>query len=142
MYIFPVPGDGGSQFVAQLNKTESVHFYCSKKSSTWFSLWLNIELMVPLVLDCFVDNMRWDNKLDVLSTLFIFFFNCYCSGITQILLSIPSFIISRIALFIATCLVIYVELFKFITILVSVAHNERFLEVKWEDFVITTIYCF
>lgn len=52
-----VPGDGGSQFEARINKPAVVHVWCSKKSD-WFSLWLNVEQLAPYVADCFVDNMR------------------------------------------------------------------------------------
>ncbi|CAG0887974.1 unnamed protein product [Cyprideis torosa] len=59
-----IPGDGGSQLEAKLNKPAVVHYLCDKTTKTYFSLWLNLELMVPLVLDCWVDNMRlvYDNK--------------------------------------------------------------------------------
>ena len=58
-----VPGDGGSQIEAKLNKTEVVHYICEKKTTDFFDLWLNLELLVPLILDCWVDNMRlvYDN---------------------------------------------------------------------------------
>jgi len=56
--IILVPGDGGSQVEAKLvNKTDTVNFFCYKNSD-WFSLWLNLEQMVPKVVDCWVDNMR------------------------------------------------------------------------------------
>lgn len=59
-----VPGDGGSQFQAKLNKPSSVARYCVKQTDYYFDLWLNLELLVPYVIDCFVDNMRlvYDNK--------------------------------------------------------------------------------
>lgn len=53
-----VPGDGGSQLQAKLNKPETVHYYCNKKTDYYFDLWLNLELLVPYVLDCWIDNMR------------------------------------------------------------------------------------
>lgn len=53
-----VPGDGGSQFEAMLDKPTAVHVWCAKQAKTWFPLWLNMELMAPFVLDCLVDNMR------------------------------------------------------------------------------------
>lgn len=59
-----VPGDGGSQLEAKLNKTETVHYFCERRTNDYFDLWVNLELMVPYVLDCWVDNMRllYDNK--------------------------------------------------------------------------------
>lgn len=53
--VILVPGDGGCQFEARLNKTDSPHWYCSKQSD-WFTLWLStLELEV---VDCLVDNMK------------------------------------------------------------------------------------
>eukprot|EP00094_Tigriopus_californicus_P006482 TCALIF_06242-PA protein Name:"Similar to PLA2G15 Group XV phospholipase A2 (Homo sapiens)" AED:0.10 eAED:0.10 QI:0/0/0/0.8/1/1/5/0/408 len=52
-----IPGDGGSQIEARLNKTSSPHYMCAKKSD-WFDLWLNIELMMPSAISCWADNMR------------------------------------------------------------------------------------
>jgi lysophospholipase-3 len=49
-----VPGDGGSQVEAKINKTSVVHYICEKISSDYFNLWLNMELLVPVVIDCFV----------------------------------------------------------------------------------------
>lgn len=53
-----IPGDGGSQLWARLNRsTPPPHFFC-RRHSDWFELWLDIGLLVPEVIDCFVDNMR------------------------------------------------------------------------------------
>ncbi|KAL0274121.1 UNVERIFIED_CONTAM: hypothetical protein PYX00_006620 [Menopon gallinae] len=52
-----VPGDGGSQLEAKLNKSTVVHYICQKKTKDFFNIWLNIELLVPLVIDCWIDNM-------------------------------------------------------------------------------------
>ena len=53
-----IPGDGGSQIWARLNRTlPPPHFFCARHSN-WFELWLDIRLLVPEVIDCFVDNMR------------------------------------------------------------------------------------
>ena len=56
--LFSVPGDGGSQFKAKLNKTHTVASYCIKKTNYYYDLWLNLEQLVPFLIDCFVDNMR------------------------------------------------------------------------------------
>ncbi|XP_047497835.1 phospholipase A2 group XV-like [Penaeus chinensis] len=59
-----IPGDGGSQIEAKLDKPEVIHYICSKKTEGWFDLWLNMELLVPYVIDCWVDNMKlvYDNE--------------------------------------------------------------------------------
>jgi len=58
-----VPGDGGNQVDAKLNKTEVVHYICEKTTNDFFNIWLNMELLVPIVIDCWVDNLRlvYDN---------------------------------------------------------------------------------
>lgn len=53
-----VPGDGGSQLKAKLNKPTTVASYCIKKTDYYYDLWLNLEQLVPFLIDCFVDNMR------------------------------------------------------------------------------------
>ncbi|CAD6998418.1 group XV phospholipase A2 [Ceratitis capitata] len=56
-----VPGDGGSQLEAKLNKPDAP-IYCFKKSD-WFSLWLNLELLVIPPVYCWVENVKlyYDN---------------------------------------------------------------------------------
>ncbi|XP_063236646.1 phospholipase A2 group XV-like [Bacillus rossius redtenbacheri] len=58
-----VPGDGGSQVEARLNKTSVVHYVCEKTTDDFFNIWLNMELLVPLIIDCWIDNMKlvYDN---------------------------------------------------------------------------------
>lgn len=56
--VILVPGDGGTQFEAKLNKTVVPHYACDKKTDDYFSLWLNLEELAPLVIDCFTDNMK------------------------------------------------------------------------------------
>lgn len=62
--VILVPGDGGAQLEAKLNKTNVVHYICQKTSKDYFNIWLNMELLVPLVIDCWIDNIRliYDNK--------------------------------------------------------------------------------
>lgn len=52
-----VPGDGGSQLEARLNKTQRVHYVCDLVSD-WFDIWLNLHLLTPVFIDCVYDNMR------------------------------------------------------------------------------------
>lgn len=59
--IFPVilvPGDGGCQFEAKLDKPNVRHIFCTHKTENWYSLWLNLELLGPYILDCFIDNIK------------------------------------------------------------------------------------
>lgn len=58
--MLTVPGDGGTQFLAKITgKPELVHYWCSNTTEDYFSLWLDLELLVPYVLDCTVDNLRY-----------------------------------------------------------------------------------
>ncbi|XP_017889176.1 group XV phospholipase A2-like [Ceratina calcarata] len=61
--VILIPGDGGSQVEAKLNKTSVVHYLCEKISTEYFNIWLNLELLVPVVIDCWIDNMKlnYDN---------------------------------------------------------------------------------
>lgn len=61
--VILVPGDGGSQLEAKLNKTSVVHYLCEKISKDFFNVWLNIELLVPVIIDCWIDNVKltYDN---------------------------------------------------------------------------------
>ncbi|XP_061189845.1 phospholipase A2 group XV-like isoform X1 [Saccostrea echinata] len=56
--VILVPGDGGTQFEAKLNKTTAPHSLCELKTNDYFSLWLNLEELAPIVIDCFTDNMK------------------------------------------------------------------------------------
>lgn len=62
-YFSTVPGDGGSQVDAKLNKPSTVHYICDKTTKDWFNLWLNLELLAPLIIDCWTDNakLHYDN---------------------------------------------------------------------------------
>lgn len=53
--IILLPGDGGSRLQAKLNRQDVLHKYCERKSSDWFDLWLNLSLLVPFALECWVD---------------------------------------------------------------------------------------
>ncbi|CAM1298514.1 PLA2G15 (predicted) [Pycnogonum litorale] len=53
-----VPGFGGSRLIAKLDKTKSPHVWCEKKTSSYYTLWLNVEELLPLSILCFVDNMK------------------------------------------------------------------------------------
>lgn len=52
-----IPGIGGSQLEARLDKTEKVNHFCASQSD-WYHLWFNIRLLVQPFLDCLIDNMR------------------------------------------------------------------------------------
>ena len=39
--VILVPGDGGSQVLAKLNKTTTVSYLCYQKTDYWFYMWLD-----------------------------------------------------------------------------------------------------
>ncbi|KAK5612301.1 hypothetical protein CRENBAI_016289 [Crenichthys baileyi] len=53
-----IPGDLGNQLEAKLDKPSVVHYICYKKTENFFTLWLNLELLVPYAIDCWIDNIR------------------------------------------------------------------------------------
>ncbi|KAI3380602.1 hypothetical protein SNEBB_002957 [Seison nebaliae] len=53
-----LPGDGGTQIWAKLNKPTAPHLFCEKKTSTFSQLWLNMEELAPYIIDCLVDNLK------------------------------------------------------------------------------------
>ncbi|XP_030633200.1 lysosomal phospholipase A and acyltransferase [Chanos chanos] len=53
-----VPGDLGNQLEAKLDKPSVVHYICYKKTEEYFTVWLNLELLVPVAIDCWIDNVR------------------------------------------------------------------------------------
>ena len=55
--IILIPGDGGSQIEARLNKTSTNHWWCSKVSG-WYDIWLNVPQMMSFRARCWADNMR------------------------------------------------------------------------------------
>ena len=60
-FIFLVPGSGGSQLQAKLNKPKVLHWYCDKTTSDYFTLWLKKSSLLPYAIDCWADNMRSRN---------------------------------------------------------------------------------
>ena len=59
-----MPGDGGNQIYAKLNKTSRPHYICDLTTKDYYELWLNLELITPYVIECLVDNLRlvYNNK--------------------------------------------------------------------------------
>lgn len=53
-----VPGIGGSQIEAKLNRNASSHVWCYQRVDDWFILWLSVEELLPWVANCWVENIR------------------------------------------------------------------------------------
>ncbi|XP_037084708.1 phospholipase A2 group XV-like [Pollicipes pollicipes] len=56
--VILVPGDGGSKLMAKLNKSAGPHYWCYQHTSSYYLLWLNLDVLVSKFMDCFIDNMR------------------------------------------------------------------------------------
>ncbi len=55
---FIVPGIGGSQIQASLNRKNVEHWWCVKKYG-WYTLWLNVgEFLAPPIVECWTDDMK------------------------------------------------------------------------------------
>lgn len=52
-----VPGVGGSQLDAKLNRTQRTHPMC-RSHTNWFNIWLNVNLLNPIALKCVSENLR------------------------------------------------------------------------------------
>lgn len=52
-----VPGYGGSQLEARLDKPSVVRYFCDHKSD-WSDVWINVKLLLPYMIDCLIDNLR------------------------------------------------------------------------------------
>ncbi|XP_077310193.1 phosphatidylcholine-sterol acyltransferase [Lithobates pipiens] len=53
-----VPGTFGNQLEAKVDKEEVVNWMCYRKTEEYFTLWLNLNMFLPLGIDCWVDNIR------------------------------------------------------------------------------------
>lgn len=54
-----VPGIGGSQLEASLNRSRTLHWWCDKRYG-WYTLWLSIEEFVaPQLVECWTDNIKY-----------------------------------------------------------------------------------
>lgn len=59
-YLSPVilvPGLLGSRLQARTHKRSGVNILCSKKSD-WRDVWFSLRQMLPVVIDCWIDNVR------------------------------------------------------------------------------------
>lgn len=56
--VIIIPGLMGSRLEDKLNKTKTVHWWCTKNSDWQEGFWMSVENFLPFVLDCWIDNMR------------------------------------------------------------------------------------
>ncbi|XP_029010089.1 phosphatidylcholine-sterol acyltransferase [Betta splendens] len=53
-----VPGNLGNRLEAKLDKPTLVHWMCYKKTKDWFPLWIDLSMLMPIGVDCWIDNIR------------------------------------------------------------------------------------
>lgn len=54
----PVPGCLGNQLEAKLDKPSVVNWMCYRKTEDFFTIWLDLNMFLPLGVDCWIDNTR------------------------------------------------------------------------------------
>lgn len=57
--VILVPGNIGNRLEAKIDKPTLVHWLCYKKTENWFPLWIDLNMFMPIGIDCWIDNMRW-----------------------------------------------------------------------------------
>ncbi|CAJ0965240.1 unnamed protein product [Ranitomeya imitator] len=58
MMVSTIPGCFGNQLEAKVSKDEVVNWMCSRRSEHYFTVWLNLNMFLPLGVDCWIDNIR------------------------------------------------------------------------------------
>ncbi|KAM4614019.1 phosphatidylcholine-sterol acyltransferase [Discoglossus pictus] len=53
-----VPGMFGNQLEAKVDKEDVVNWICYRKTDDYFTVWLNLNMFLPLGIDCWIDNIR------------------------------------------------------------------------------------
>lgn len=54
-----VPGCLGNQLEAKLDKPDVVNWMCYRKTEDFFTIWLDLNMFLPLGVDCWIDNTRF-----------------------------------------------------------------------------------
>ncbi|XP_075796675.1 phosphatidylcholine-sterol acyltransferase isoform X2 [Pelodiscus sinensis] len=53
-----VPGCLGNQLEAKLDKPDVVNWMCHRRTEDYFTLWINLQMFLPLGVACWIDNTR------------------------------------------------------------------------------------
>nr|XP_008516437.1 PREDICTED: phosphatidylcholine-sterol acyltransferase isoform X3 [Equus przewalskii] len=56
--VILVPGCLGNQLEAKLDKPDVVNWMCYRKTEDFFTIWLDLNMFLPLGVDCWIDNTR------------------------------------------------------------------------------------
>lgn len=58
VFVIVVPGDGGSQIQAWLDRPSVLHKVCQSKTNGWTNVWADFDMLIPNLVDCWVDNLK------------------------------------------------------------------------------------
>ncbi|KAM7396229.1 hypothetical protein PAMP_019286 [Pampus punctatissimus] len=58
-----VPGNLGNRLEAKVDKPNLVHWMCYKKTKHWFPLWIDLNMFMPVGVDCWIDNIRTTRRI-------------------------------------------------------------------------------
>ncbi|KAK1163440.1 phosphatidylcholine-sterol acyltransferase-like [Acipenser oxyrinchus oxyrinchus] len=53
-----VPGNLGNQLEARIDKIDLVHWLCYSKTEDFFTIWIDLNMFMPIGIDCWIDNIR------------------------------------------------------------------------------------
>ncbi|XP_020313356.1 phosphatidylcholine-sterol acyltransferase-like isoform X2 [Oncorhynchus kisutch] len=56
--VLIVPGTAGNQLEAKIDKPSRVHWMCYKKTDDFFTLWIDLNMFMPIGINCWIDNIR------------------------------------------------------------------------------------
>ncbi|MBV99865.1 Phosphatidylcholine-sterol acyltransferase, partial [Eschrichtius robustus] len=56
--VILVPGCLGNQLEAKLDKPNVVNWMCYRKTDDFFTIWLDLNMFLPVGVDCWIDNTR------------------------------------------------------------------------------------
>uniref|UniRef100_W5LWA9 Lecithin-cholesterol acyltransferase n=1 Tax=Lepisosteus oculatus TaxID=7918 RepID=W5LWA9_LEPOC len=53
-----VPGNLGNRLEARIDKPTLVHWLCYRKTENFFTIWIDLNMFMPIGIDCWIDNIR------------------------------------------------------------------------------------
>ncbi|XP_006641384.2 phosphatidylcholine-sterol acyltransferase [Lepisosteus oculatus] len=53
-----VPGNLGNRLEARIDKPSLVHWLCYRKTENFFTIWIDLNMFMPIGIDCWIDNIR------------------------------------------------------------------------------------
>ncbi|XP_068168202.1 phosphatidylcholine-sterol acyltransferase [Antennarius striatus] len=53
-----VPGNLGNRLEAKIDKPSLVNWWCFRRTDHWFTLWIDLNMFIPYIVDCWIDNIK------------------------------------------------------------------------------------